>query len=404
MKFNFLRGFDWKLLLIWFLIVTFGIVAIFSASTVKVGEEVSRVDFYWKQILFFILSLLIILVILKIPTPILDVFTYPGYILIVASLIYVLFLPPINNAHRWILLFGVRFQPSEFAKILVILVNARIMAKESISNLKLVIQPLLFMIFPFVLILQQPDLGTGIVLLVIYLVMLIQVGYPLLHLFILLTPFVSILTSFYIPAFVVFAALLIFLLWKKKFTLHSIIFIMIINLFILFITPVLWGSLKPYQQNRILTFVDPTKDPLNTGYQIIQAKIAIGSGQLYGKGFLEGSQKNMRFLPEHHTDFIFSVVSEEFGFVGAMLLLFLFALFFLRMARNVFRSEIKERRVAMAGFLGFLFFQVFINIGMNVGLMPTTGIPLPFISYGGSNLLVSSIAVAFVLKYSQEGV
>jgi rod shape determining protein RodA len=165
---------------------------------------------------------------------------------------------------------------------------------------------------------------------------------------------------------------------------------------------VLWGSLKTYQQNRILTFLDPTRDPLNAGYQVIQAKIAIGSGQLFGKGFLEGTQKNMKFLPEHHTDFIFSVISEEFGFVGSVLLLTLFIFFFFRIIRNIFRSEIKERRIVMAGIFGYLFFQVVINIGMNIGMMPTTGIPLPFISYGGSSLLVNSVSVALVLKYGSE--
>jgi rod shape determining protein RodA len=164
----------------------------------------------------------------------------------------------------------------------------------------------------------------------------------------------------------------------------------------------LWGSLKPYQQNRILTFIDPTRDPLNTGYQVIQAKIAVGSGQIFGKGFLGGTQKNMNFLPEHHTDFIFSVIAEEFGFIGSVLLLLVFFYFFLRIVKNITRSQIKERRIAMAGIFGFLFFQVVINIGMNIGLMPTTGIPLPFISYGGSNLLINSISVALILKYSQD--
>ena len=402
MKLPFSRSFDWTLFALWFLLVSLGIVAIFSASTIKVDDDISRADFYWKQILFFLFSLLIMCIIFKIPSTILDIFVYPGYFLILSCLILVLFMPPVNNAHRWILIFGVRFQPSEFAKILIILANAKLMAKENISNFKLIVQPLLFMLVPFVLILQQPDLGTGLVLVVVYFIMLIQAGYPLLHLFLLLTPFISVVTSFYIPSFIVFAILLILFLWRKRFTLHFISFLMIVNLFIFFITPVLWGSLKPYQQSRILTFVDPTIDPLNTGYQVIQAKIAIGSGQLFGKGFLEGSQKNMNFLPEHHTDFIFSVISEEFGFVGSVLVLVIFAFFFLGMIKNTFNSAIKERRIAMAGFLGFLFFQVFINIGMNVGLMPTTGIPLPFVSYGGSNLLASSIAVAFVLKYSQE--
>ena len=402
MKFPITRDFDWGLFFSWFVLVLFGIIAIYSASTIKIEDEITSVDFYWKQTLFFILSLIIMFIILKIPSSIMDVFTYPLYFIILASLVLVLFMPPINNAHRWILIFGVRFQPSEFAKIIVILVTAKIMAKDNISNFRLMVQPFLLTIVPLLLILRQPDMGTAIILFVVYFIMLIQSGFPLMQLFLLITPFISMVSSFYIPVFIIFAVLLILFLWKNKFTVHFITLIMVINFFFLFITPYLWGQLKPYQQSRILTFVDPTRDPLNAGYQIIQAKIAIGSGQIFGKGFLEGSQKNMNFLPEHHTDFIFSVISEEFGFVGSILLILLFIYFFFRIIKNVFRSEIKERRIAMAGCLAFLFFQVFINIGMNVGIMPTTGIPLPFISYGGSNLIASSVAVALILKYSQE--
>jgi rod shape determining protein RodA len=176
----------------------------------------------------------------------------------------------------------------------------------------------------------------------------------------------------------------------------------IINVFIALITPVFWMGLKDYQQNRILTFMDPTRDPLGAGYQIIQAKIAIGSGSLFGKGWLKGTQKNMNFLPEHHTDFIFSVVGEEFGFLGSILLLILFAAFFSRIINNVGELKIRERKVASAGILAYLMFQTFINIGMNIGLVPATGIPLPLISYGGSNLLINSIAVGVVLKYMNE--
>ncbi|MCL2065398.1 MAG: rod shape-determining protein RodA [Candidatus Cloacimonetes bacterium] len=402
MKIPITREFDWKLFISWLILVFFGFFAIFSASSIKIDDEITTVDFWWKQIVFFLISLFFMFVILKIPSTLLDIFTFPSYFIVLSCLIIVLFMPAINNAQRWLLIFGVRFQPSEFAKIVIILVNARIMSRDNISNFRLVLQPLIFMVFPFFLILQQPDLGTALVLLAVYVVMLIQAGFPLWNLFLLITPLISIITSFYIPAFIIFALLLIYFLWKKKYGVHFITLIMVINLFVLFITPVLWGSLQPYQQNRILTFIDPTRDPLNTGYQIIQAKIAIGSGQLFGKGFLEGSQKNMNFLPEHHTDFIFSVISEELGFIGSILLLVLFIYFFRRIIKNIFRSEIKERRIAMAGCLSFLFFQVFINIGMNVGIMPTTGIPLPFISYGGSNMLASSIAVALVLKYSQE--
>jgi rod shape determining protein RodA len=196
--------------------------------------------------------------------------------------------------------------------------------------------------------------------------------------------------------------ILICLLIKSGLSWVTITVSAIVNVFIAFITPVFWMGLKDYQQNRLLTFLDPTRDPLGAGYQIIQAKIAIGSGSMFGKGWLLGTQKNMNFLPEHHTDFIFSVVGEEFGFMGSILLLAIFAAFFSRIIRNANDLKIKERKVATSGIMAYLMLQTFINIGMNIGLVPATGIPLPFISYGGSNLLINAISVGVILKYLNE--
>jgi rod shape determining protein RodA len=171
---------------------------------------------------------------------------------------------------------------------------------------------------------------------------------------------------------------------------------------IFFLIPVIWNGFKPYQQNRILTFINPNHDPLGTGYQVIQAKIAIGSGGLYGKGFLLGTQKNMDFLPEKHTDFIFSVIGEEFGFWGAGLLILLYLVFLTKLIKNIDKIFVKDRKIAAVGIISYLAFQFFVNIAMNIGIMPTTGVPLPFISYGGSNLLINTIAIGLILKYRLE--
>jgi rod shape determining protein RodA len=402
MKLPLNRDFDWTLLLLWFILITMGFIAIYSASTIKIDDEIIRSNYYLKQIIWISLSFVSLYIILKLPMPIIDLMVIPVYVLTNLMLIAVLFMPAINQSHRWISLMGFRFQPSELAKLIVILLTAKILAKESILNVKSVIKPLIYMIIPMSLIIIEPDLSTTIVFWVAYFIMLAQAGFKGLYLILILTPIISIVTSFYVPIFVIFALLLIYFLWKSKLSIHFISLVMIINIFFVFLTPVLWNKLKPYQQNRILTFIDPSKDPLNTGYQIIQAKIAIGSGQLTGKGFLEGTQKNLNFLPENHTDFIFSVISEEFGFAGSALLLTIFLLFFLKILNSIKKTEIKERQIAIAGFFGFLFFQTLTNLGMNIGLMPVTGISLPFISYGGSNLLINTIAVALILKFSQE--
>jgi rod shape determining protein RodA len=200
----------------------------------------------------------------------------------------------------------------------------------------------------------------------------------------------------------IWIVILVFLLLRSRLSWVAITVASIINIFVSLIMPVFWMGLKDYQQNRILTFLDPTRDPLGAGYQIIQAKIAIGSGSLTGKGWLMGTQKNMNFLPEHHTDFIFSVIGEEFGFVGSMFILLVFVAFFGRIIYNIGQLKVRERKVAASGILAYLMFQSFINIGMNIGLVPATGIPLPFISYGGSNLLINSVSVAVILKYLNE--
>jgi len=397
----FNKDFDWILFFAWILLMTCGVIAIFSASTVKIDNEITRSDFYIKQYFYVIFSIIIFMTILKVPTTVLDIFIYPSYFIVLFLLIIVFFTPEVNHSHRWIPL-GVNIQPSELAKIVIVLLTAKILAKEHITPFQMMYKPIIYAFIYIILILRQPDLGTALVFIVTMFVMLAQAGFPPIYLLLITTPIISILTAFFPLIFAGFAVLLILLLIKKKFALHFIILIMIVNLVCCIMSPVLWNSMKPYQQKRILTFIDPNQDPLNAGYQVIQAKIAVGSGKVYGKGFLEGTQKNMNFLPEHHTDFIFSVVSEEFGFLGSVTLLILFMILFFRIIRSIFISEVKEHRIAMSGILGFLVFQMLINVGMNIGLMPTTGIPLPFISYGGSSLIVNSIAIALVLKYAQN--
>ncbi len=248
----------------------------------------------------------------------------------------------------------------------------------------------------------EPDFGTTLVFWTSLLAMLIAAEVPLFFILLIISPVISVVSSVWWPAIPIWLLIFIFLLLRAHLSWVTITVASIGNIFVALITPVLWMALKDYQQNRVLTFLDPTRDPLGAGYQIIQAKIAIGSGSMFGKGWLLGTQKNMNFLPEHHTDFIFSVIGEEFGIIGFVLLLAVFAAFFGRLIRDVSELKIKERKVATAGIMAYLMFQTFINIGMNIGLVPATGIPLPFVSYGGSNLLINTLSVGVVLKYLNE--
>ncbi len=400
MKISFDRNFDWHLFSLWAILVIFGIFAIITASAAKIGDDIVLKNYYWKQIIWFFISVIVFYLVLKIPLSVIDMLILPLYIFTVILLVIVLFMPAVNNAHSWLFLGGMRFQPSELAKMVMILLVSKLISKDHISELKMLYKALIGVIIPVTLILLEPDFGTTIIFWGSLVFMLMQAGFPLCYLVLLISPIIGVVFSFNWILFVIASLILIYYYYRERLSWVLIAFSSILNTFVFFLTPVLWNSLKSYQQNRIITFFNPIHDPLGAGYQVIQAKIAIGSGQVFGKGFLQGSQKNMNFLPEHHTDFIFSVIGEEFGFIGAFLLLLIFYLFFNRIIYLIKVVSKKEYKIAIAGIFSYLLLQTFINIGMNLGVLPTTGVPLPFISYGGSNLLINSFAVAMVLKYS----
>jgi rod shape determining protein RodA len=396
------KNFDWTLLALLAILLFMGVFAIYSASTTKIGDTYNIKNFWWKQAAFVVLALLMLYFLFRIPYAIVDLLIVPGYIFSMLTLILVLFLPAINGSHRWIQLGFLHFQPSEMAKLFTILVVAKVISKPYMPELSILLRGFLFTLIPVGLILIEPDFGTTIVFLVSLLAIYAAADIPLVYLLLIISPVLSIITSFYLLIFLIFILLFIYLLIKYHLSWVGIAIAVVINVFISLITPFIWQGLKTYQQNRILTFLDPTLDPLGAGYQIIQAKIAIGSGSILGKGFLLGTQKNMNFLPEHHTDFIFSVIGEEFGFIGSSILLFFFFLFLWRLSKSIGKLNVRERKIAAAGIMAYLSFQIFINIGMNIGVVPTTGIPLPFISYGGSSLLINTLAVGMVMKYILE--
>lgn len=396
------KKFDFMLLALLAMLIFLGCIAIFSASTTMIGDQMSIQNNWWKQVIFAFLAFGAIALLLKLPMPIFDIVVLPLFVLNIIALVLVLFTPAVNGSHRWFSLGGINLQPSESAKLLTILMVARIISKEHLNEYRQILYGFLIVLLPVSLIMIEPDFGTTLVFWASLLAMLIAAEVPLFFILLMVSPIVSVVSSVWWPAIPIWLIILICLLLKSGLSWVTITVSAIVNVFIAFITPVFWMGLKDYQQNRILTFLDPTRDPLGAGYQIIQAKIAIGSGSMFGKGWLLGTQKNMNFLPEHHTDFIFSVVGEEFGFIGSIFLLAIFAAFFSRIIRSANDLKIKERKVATSGIMAYLMLQTFINIGMNIGLVPATGIPLPFISYGGSNLLINAISVGVILKYLNE--
>jgi rod shape determining protein RodA len=288
-----------------------------------------------------------------------------AFVLYLIVLLGVLAVPVIGRvgggSRRWIPLGPVSVQPSEFMKLALVVVLARHFAGtyERRLGLRAAVLPLVLTAVPGVAILAQPDLGTVAILGIVSITMLIVGGIRLRWLTALATP-------------VVIAA------------------------------PLLWGHLKVYQQRRILTFLNPEMDPLGAGYHVIQSKIAVGSGMLWGKGFLKGTQNHLNFLPEQHTDFIFSVFAEEWGFVGALVLIGLYLALVLRGLVIAAHARDRFGVLLAVGLTSVVFWQAVINVGMTTGLLPVVGIPLPFFSYGGSSLLCLLIGVGLAMNVSMR--
>ncbi len=273
-----------------------------------------------------------------------------------------IFAPKVNGAQSWLRFGGLQFQPAEFTKIAIILVMSKFLSRYPPLDFKTFMAGLAVISLPVLLVLIQPDAGSALVYLVISFGMLLAAGTPMKYLGGLVGLGVAA-----IPLMIVFV-------------------------------------LKEYQRNRILVFIDPMRDPLGAGYNVIQSRIAVGSGGFSGKGFMLGTQSKLKFLPEPHTDFIFSVFSEEFGFIGNMVLILLFTILLFRIILTGIRSRDRRCKILVAGVASWLWFQMFESIGMSIGLMPVTGLPLPFLSYGGSSLLATFIALGLVASVYIEGV
>ncbi|MFN2316835.1 MAG: FtsW/RodA/SpoVE family cell cycle protein, partial [Gemmatimonadales bacterium] len=295
-------------------------------------------------------------------------------------------------------------QPVELAKLATILLLARYLSslRQAPDSLRDLVVPCVLVGIPFLLVMAQPDLGSAIVFIGVLFAMLFWAGAKPSLLLLLASPAISLLlaaeSSWWGAWMVLLFGLL--LLWKP-YVLEGVA-IYLVNSAMGVVAILVWDKLRPYQQARLISFLNPEFDRAGAGYQAIQSKVAIGSGGLFGTGFTEGPQKRLAFLPEQHTDFIFAVVGEELGFAGVFLALGLFFAFFLLIVRIARRATEPFSSLVAFGILGLLFTHVFENIGMTVNLMPITGIPLPFFSYGGSFLLTCSLAVGLLLRVAWD--
>jgi rod shape determining protein RodA len=401
---------DYPLAMIALLLTAFGIAAVYSAGQTEVPN--AAVQNAWiRQLTWLAVGMTAFLVVTRMSVRFLEWAALPAYLIgcsvLALTLIFGTGAGTAESMKGWIAIGGRRLgQPSEFAKIAVAMMLARVLASTKVAPKSLVdlIKPGIVVLIPWLLVMAQPDLGTSLVFIGLFFAMLFWAGASGTLLLLAASPVISLLfggSTWWLWA--TWFILLLVVIWLyKPFVVEGVVLV-VANLTMGVAAPVVWDKLEPHQQNRLLTFLDPSRDPKRSGYQVLQSRIAIGSGGWTGKGFTEGSQKRNGFLPEQETDFIFAVVGEELGFVGVSLALTMFLLLFLRIIRVAMRASDSFSSLVAFGLAGSWFVHVIVNVGMTINLMPITGIPLPFFSYGGSFLLACWIAVGILVRISSEG-
>lgn len=347
-----------------FLLNIIGLVSLYSA--LHTNGNLANISLFHKQIIWIIAGWVILLILYKINYRILfDLCPWIFGLALFLLLIVVAFGEEYMGSQRWISIFGVNFQPSEFAKLAGILILARSFARQSQKANSSGIMKSFYdeIIIPFIpiaslsfLIFIQPDLGTSTILIILYILVLITASEV-----------------------------------KKR---NIIIFCSII----LAVIPIGWLLLKDYQKDRLLVFINPNSDPLGAGYTIIQSKIAIGSGEIWGKGFLAGTQNQLNFLPASHTDFIFTVFAEEWGLIGCIFALSVYYLMLQIILKTALSSPDRYSYFVCMGIFTLFFIHIFVNLSMIMGLLPVVGLPLPFMSYGGSFTIISFLLIGLVLS------
>jgi rod shape determining protein RodA len=375
--------------------ITIGITMIYSATfDWDLGTAGST---YQKQIVWAFLALVAMVITMVIPLKLFYAFAYIIYGLAMIGLVLVLEL----GDRRWFDLGPIHIQPSELAKIAVVLAVARYLSARNVdfTRVRTFVAPMGIVLLPALLVFKQPDLGTALVFGAVLFPMLYWSGMRPVNIFFIVSPGLSLISAFHPWSLGLLYLVMAVVVFYTRPRLATLAILAAINLTVSVGAPYIWDNkLHDYQKNRILTFLNPDMDRLGSGYQVIQSKVAIGSGGLRGKGFLEGTQTKLAFLPEQHTDFVFSVVGEEFGFVGAIVILALFLFMVWRALQIAINVKARFSSLVAVGLTSILVFHIFVNIGMTIGVMPVTGLPLPFLSYGGSWLIMSCVLIGFLLN------
>ncbi|UCZ57437.1 rod shape-determining protein RodA [Desulfurispirillum indicum] len=354
---EFFGRLDWLLIFFTLSLCAYGILMIYTSSYDALNQQPSAM--FYKQLTWICIGIVVMFVMAFVDYHFLVRYAYIWYLILLLILLYVLIHGSVGmGAQRWIRIGGIGIQPSEIGKLVIVFTMAKYFSDlRKVGNLGLfdLWKPFALALIPFLMIANQPDLGTSLMFIMLFAIMVFVAGINL-----------KLLSAMFV------------------FTLASL--------------PVLWSAMKPYQKRRVLTFLNPESDPHGAGYHIIQSKIAIGSGGIWGKGLLEGTQSQLRFLPERHTDFIGSVMAEELGMVGMLIFFALFFLLILRAFEIAQSSKDREGTFLAVGIISILVLHAFVNLGMIMGLLPVVGVPLPFISYGGSSMVAVLAGIGILLN------
>lgn len=371
------------------LLLLIGLFAIYSAAEKTI---------FIRQLIWCVIGVMGFVIAYQIPRRIWENSAIYLWLFILLLLIVVLIIGTGIGSKRWFSIGFINFQPSEFAKLSFVMLLAQSWANTKISfRISDLFFPIIATIIYTGLIFLEPDLGTALIFLPVLAIMLYWKQVSLFHIFLLFSPLLSFVLGFSLYTWIPFFIFLLIITYKKL-TIVGWLTTIAINIFSGLLTPIIWSLMKEYQRARILGFLSPWLDPKGMNWNLIQSQIAIGSGRLYGKGFLSGTQKKLAFLPNRQTDFIFSTLSEEFGFIGSVIILGLYFYLIYQFINTARKSRDEFSSLVAIGLSAVLSYQVIVNIGMVLGLLPITGIALPFLSYGGSSLLFYFITVGIIIN------
>ena len=408
---NFIYRLDWWLILIYLFLVIVGIVNVYSATYTESLESIFDFSqFAGKQLLFLFISIFLGAIILGINIKFFEHFATSSYITSILLLIGLFFFgKTVSGATSWYDLGGFSLQPSEFAKIGTAMMIAGYLGKfqSDLKKSKTLLKVIGYLLIPFILIVLQPDPGSALVYFAFFIPLLregLNFAYLIIFLSLLALFFITLSfklsTSIGIIGIITFVIYLILKKFSSKIKIWPFILTFIISIGFSFSVDYIFNNLfEQRHRDRINVVIGKTLDSKGVGYNINQSKIAIGSGGLRGKGFLQGTQTKGDFVPEQQTDYIFSTIGEEWGFLGGFLVILMFGILIIRIIIRAEKQNSKFRRVFSYGVAGLIFIHFFVNIGMTLGMVPTIGIPLPFISYGGSSLLAFSLMIFIHLNF-----